>query len=102
MATETATKTQSTPKTKKKAEDENILDGIHANQEAIVDLTKKWVDSIGDIVPNLWNKQIVEGAPAIHEVTDAAFDLTRKVLDAQYEFTKRLVDSFGDEVKKLN
>jgi hypothetical protein len=100
MTTQTSTKTAK--KTRKKASDENILDSIHASQEAAVDMTKQFVDSIGDIVPSLWNKQIVEGAPAIHEVTDAAFDLTRKVLDAQLEFTRRLVDSVVDEVRKLN
>jgi hypothetical protein len=105
MATQTATKTSATksaPKTKKKRADENILETIHANQEAAVDMTQKWVDSIGDIVPSLWNGHLSEGAPAIHEITDAAFEFTRKVLDAQIEFTKRLIDSFVDEVKKLN
>jgi hypothetical protein len=100
MATQASTKTAT--KTGKPASDENILDGIHASQEAAVDMTKKFVDSIGDIVPSLWNKQIVEGAPAIHDVTDAAFSLTHRLLDAQIEFTKRLVDSVVDEVKKLN
>jgi hypothetical protein len=101
MATQTATRT-TRKKTAKKAAERSVLDAIHANQEAVVDLTKKWVDSIGEIAPDLWNKQIVEGAPAIHDVTDAAFDLTRKVLDAQLEFTRRIVDSVVDEVKKIH
>lgn len=96
MATRTTTPTPS------KTADESLLGAIHDNQEAVVDLAQKWVDGIGEIVPDLWNKRIAEGGPAIHDVTDAAFDLTRKVLDAQIEFARRVVDSVMDETRKLD
>jgi hypothetical protein len=99
MATPTASSTGATPRT---IRDDSILDAIHSSHEGAVEMTRKWVHSIGEIVPELWNGRIVEGAPALHDLTDAAFTLTRRVLDAQYEFTKRIVDSVLDEVKKFD
>ena len=84
------------------ASDSNILDAIHANQAAAVDVAKQWVDSVGDIIPDLWERPIASGAPAIHQVTDAAFDLTRRILDAQRDFAKRIVESVVDEARKLD
>ena len=82
--------------------DANILDAIHANQAAAVDVAKQWVDSVGDIIPDLWERPIASGAPAIHQITDAAFDLTRRILDAQRDFAKRIVESVVDEARKLD
>ena len=100
MATQSAAKTKS--RVHESGAEENILDAIHANQEAVVDVAEKWVDSVGEIAPDLWDKPIASGAPAIHQITDAAFDLTRKILGAQRDFVKRIVDSVVDEAKKLD
>jgi len=86
----------------RKAADDSLLDAIHGSQEAAVEMTRRWVDSIGEIAPDLWNKRLVEGAPALHDLTDAAFGLTHRLLDAQHEFTKRIVESVREEVEKLN
>jgi hypothetical protein len=99
MATATARRTGAKPR---KKPDDDILDAIHNSQEAAVAMTRRWVDSIGEIAPDLWNKRIAEGVPAVHDLTDAAFELTNRVLDAQHEFTRRIVDSVVDEVKKLH
>jgi len=98
--------TQSSAKTRNNshasAPEESILDTIHANQTAVVDVAKQWVDSVGEALPDLWEKPIASGAPAIHQITDAAFDLTRGILDAQRDFARRIVDSVVDEARKID
>ena len=100
MATQSHAKPRTTPP-KPKA-DESILDSIHNSQELAVNLAKEVVDSVGEIVPDLWTKPVASGVPAIQEITDAAFTLTRGILDAQRDFTKRIVGSVVDEVKKFH
>ena len=81
---------------------ENILDAIHDNQTAAVDMAKQWVDRVGETIPDLWEKPIAEGTPAIQQLTDAAFDLTRRILDAQRDFSRQIVDSVVDQARKLD
>jgi hypothetical protein len=100
MATQSSTKTNK--KSLEPASDESILDTIHATQAASVDVAKQWVDSVGEIIPDLWEKPIASGVPAIHQIADAAFDLTRNILDAQRDFAKRIVDSVVGEARKLD
>ena len=80
----------------------NLLDAIHANQNAVVDVAEQWVDSVGDALPDLWERPIASGAPAIHQITNAAFDLTRGILNAQRDFAKRIIDSVVVEARKLD
>jgi len=100
MAAQTATKTDT--RDQKLQSHESILDAIQESEEAIVDTAKQWVDRVGEIVPDLWEKPVAEGAPAIRQIADAAFDLTRGILDAQRDFAKRIIDSVVDETRKLN
>jgi hypothetical protein len=95
MATQTALRSP------RNTTDESVLAAIHDSQEAVVDLAQKWTDSLGETVPELWHRPIAAGGPAIRDVTDAAFDLTRKLLDAQLEFARRIVGSLVEETKKL-
>jgi len=81
---------------------ENILDTIHANQAAVVDVAKQWVDSVGEALPDLWERPIASGVPAIQRLADAAFGLTRGILDAQRDFAKRIIDSVAVEARKLD
>jgi hypothetical protein len=99
MATKTAVARESQPRTHER--DDNLIDTIHATQEAAVDAAKQLVDSVGEIAPELWEKPLASGAPAIAQIADAAFDLTRGILGAQRDFAKRLVDSVVGEARKL-
>jgi len=98
--------TQNTAKTNDKRlaamADGDILDTLHANQVAVVDVAKQWVDSIGEALPDLFETPVASGGPAIHQITDAAFDLTRGILAAQRDFARRIVDSVVDEARKLD
>jgi hypothetical protein len=100
MATQTTAKTET--KTPKQETSESILDAIQDSEEAVVDTAKQWVDRVGEIIPDLWDKPVAEGAPAIRQIADAAFDLTRGILDAQRDFARRIIDSVVDETRKLN
>jgi len=98
MATKNAAKSESQTRA---TGETNLLDTIHDTQEAAVDVAKQFVDSVSEIAPDLWEKPVASGAPAIAQIADAAFDLTRGILDAQRDFAKRLVDSVVDEARKL-
>jgi len=100
MATQNVETTD--PGARKRQSSENILEAIQESEEAIVDTAKQWVDRVGEIVPDLWDKPVAEGAPAIRQIADAAFDLTRGILDAQRDFAKRVIDSLVDETRKLS
>jgi hypothetical protein len=100
MTTKTSAKTERN--CLEAAADGNILDAIHDNQTAAVDVARKWIDSIGEALPTLFEEPITPGAPAIHQITDAAFDLTRGILDAQRDFARRIVDSVVEEARKLD
>jgi hypothetical protein len=80
----------------------DILDKIHSNQAAVVDVAEQWVDSVAEALPELWERPIASGAPAIHQIADAAFDLTRGILDAQRDFVRRIIDSVVNEARKLD
>jgi len=80
----------------------NLLDAIHSNQNAVVDVAEQWVDSVGEALPELWERPIASGAPAIHQIANAAFELTRGILDAQRDFARRIIDSVVVEAKKLD
>jgi hypothetical protein len=94
--------TKSDTKSLEHVDETSILDTIHANQSAVVDVAEQWVDSVGEALPDLWEKPITSGAPAIHQITDAAFDLTRGILDAQRDFARRIIDSVVVEARKLD
>jgi hypothetical protein len=87
--------------TETRAPEENLLDTLHSGQEAVVDLAQRCANEVGEIVPGLWSRPVVEGVPAPQELSDRAFGLAREVLDAQHDFTRRLVDSVLGELKKL-
>ena len=82
--------------------DGSFIDSIHANQTAIVDGVEHWIDSVGEALPDLWETPIASGMPPIHRITDAAFDLTRRILAAQRDFTRQIVDSIVDEARKFD
>lgn len=81
---------------------DDILDAIHSNQAAVVDFAKQWVDRVGETLPDLWEKPIAAGTPAIQQLTDAVFDLTHRILAAQRDFAKQIVDSVVTEARKLD
>jgi hypothetical protein len=81
---------------------ENLLDAVHSSQETALELAQKWTNSIGEIVPGIWNESIREGIPAAREFSDATFGFAHEVLDAQHAFAKRIVDGLRGELEKLS
>jgi hypothetical protein len=81
--------------------DESLIDAIHDGQETVVTLAKDLVDGVGEVVPEFWSRPIAAGIPAIQELTDAAFSMTRGIVDAQFDFAKRVMDSVTTELKRL-
>ena len=71
----------------------NILDDVHTAQETAVDVARSCVDSVAQLVPKFWDRPVADGAPSPNEVTNTAFDITRKVINAQLDISQKVVKS---------
>ncbi len=68
-----------------------IVEGVHSSQEAVVDVARSCVDTVANLIPDLWNRPMTEGRPTtLQDVTDAAFEITHKVIDAQRDITHKV------------
>jgi len=77
------------------AKPDDLIEAIHASQEAAVDMAREITERIGNVAPGLWKGTIAEGFPSAQEIAEMAFELTHKVLEAQHEFVRKLLDSFA-------
>ena len=93
----TATKVGTTTRSKAAVDASSSLNDIpnevHSAQETAVDVARSCVDSVAQLVPKFWERPLVDGAPSPNDVTNTAFDITRKVIDAQLDITQKVAES---------
>jgi hypothetical protein len=74
----------------------DILDDVHTGQETAVDVARSCVDSVAQLIPRFWDRPIADGAPSPNEVTNTAFDITRKVINAQHDISQKVAKSLTE------
>jgi hypothetical protein len=79
-------------------EQDNLFDTIHSGQKSAVEMAQNVTDAVGDTVPELWNKPLADGIPAVAKMAEAAFGLVNGILEAQNDFTQRII---GEVTKGL-
>ena len=94
----TATKVNATTRSKAAPDTSSSLndipDDVHSAQETAVDVARSCMDSVAQLVPKFWERPLVDGAPSPNDVTNTAFDITRKVINAQLDITQKVAESF--------
>jgi len=63
---------------------EEIFEFVRKSEEAVIDVGRKWADSIGEFVP-------VE-MPLVRDMTKQVFDFIEELLRIQREFARQMVD----------
>ena len=67
-----------------------IVEGVHSSQEAAVEMARGCVETVANLIPDLWKRPVAEGTPSLQDVADAAFEITHKVIDAQRDISQKV------------
>ncbi len=81
--------------------EDNLLDALRAGQEKVVDIAHELADTVGEVLPDVWNEPLADGVPAVGRITDSAFKLVHGILDAQHEMTVKVVGTVADSVRQI-
>jgi hypothetical protein len=70
---------------------EQVLQAVTTNQAAMVDVVRRWAETVERLTPEVPTPSLPEGTPDVSELVDQAFEFATELLAAQRQFTHEIL-----------